>query len=159
MRFAIGVLAMLSACTWADERTDQAAIQRVVDALNDYKSGRSRQASDLFTSDSGIELARLSDIDRGLAPTDTPWPEVTKPVIVIRTTRFITSDVALIDAANTQYGSIIVKREIPLLLVVRKDAGLWRIAALRLALDLARPPLASALPDARTPELPGPAAQ
>ena len=150
---------MLSACAWADERTDQAAIQRVVDALNDYKSGRSRQASDLFTSDAGIELARLSDIDQGLAPADMPWPEVTKPVIAIRSTRFITSDVALVDAANTQYGSIVVKREIPLLLVLRKDAGVWRIAALRIALDLAQPPWASTLPDARTPELRGPAVQ
>jgi hypothetical protein len=129
-------MVLASAFARADERTDQAAIQRVVDALNDYRSGRSQRTSELFTNSTGLEFARLSEIDRGLARADGPWPEVTKPVIAVRSTRFITSDVALVDAANTQYGSIVVKREIPLLLVVKKEAGVWRIAALRVVLDL-----------------------
>jgi hypothetical protein len=136
MKWLICALLTCSAFTWAEEDADQTAIQRVIDALNIYKSSGNQRALDLFTNDAGGEFARLLELDRWLAPTNAPWTEVTKPVLTVRSTRFITTVVALVDAANTQYGSIIVKREIPLLLVMKKEAGVWRIAALRIGLDV-----------------------
>jgi hypothetical protein len=46
-----------------------------------------------------------------------------------------TADVALVDAANTQCGSIVLVRRVPVLLVMRRETGGWRIASLRLLAD------------------------
>jgi hypothetical protein len=49
--FMFGLL-IFSAFAWADERADRAAIQSIVDALNDYMpDGGQRQVSALFTED------------------------------------------------------------------------------------------------------------
>jgi hypothetical protein len=43
----------------------------------------------------------------------------------------------LVDAANTQYGAVIPARRIPVLLVMKKEGAEWRIASLRVMVDLA----------------------
>ena len=114
---------------WAGESADLAAIQALIDELNTTPA--TAQAR-LFTAGANAagELKRLSEMDRRLS--NGPWSEVTAPKIRCRSVRFITPDVALVDAENTQYGSVILVRRIPVLLVVRKEHGNWRIAALRI---------------------------
>lgn len=134
--FICGLL-IFSTFTWADERTDRVAIQGIVDALNDYvPDGGQQHVSALFTNDADNQLARLSDLDRRLVPTNTLWSEVTKPKIALQSIRFVTPDVALVDAANIQYGSTILVRRVPLLIVVKREASGWRIASLRVMVDL-----------------------
>lgn len=127
----------LVAVGWANEVEDRTAIQRVITTLND---GRSDQKQNLFTSDSANELDRLSSLDRRLVGSDIPLSEVTTPRIVIQSVRFITADVALVDAANTQYGSVVLVRRVPVLFVMRKESQAWRIAALRVLVDLVKLP-------------------
>jgi hypothetical protein len=113
-----------------EEASDRAAIERVIAALNDPQT----PPATLFTSDadSAAELARLSGISRAMAGASRqPWSEVTPPRIVSRSIRFITAEAALADAAETQYGSVILARSVPLLLVMKKEGNTWRIAALR----------------------------
>lgn len=122
----------LMPCALADETADRIAIESVVGALSDH----SRPAVELFTSDAGGtgELLRLADLDRTLVRSSGPMSETTPPRLVVRSIRFLTPQVALVDAANTQYGSLILVRKVPVLLVMKKD-GDWRIAALRVLVN------------------------
>jgi hypothetical protein len=119
----------------ADATTDRAAIERVVVAV----MGDSKQVSSLFTADADSELKRLKELDRGMLNVSTrPWSEVMPPRMVVQSIRFITPDVALVDAADTQYGSVMLWR-VPVLFVMRREGTDWRIASLRVLTD--RPPL------------------
>jgi hypothetical protein len=137
MRGIICASLVFAALAWADEPVDRVAIQRVVDGLNrdDPAQGQKRIAG-LFTDDADNQLNRLSDLDRRLLPSNEPWSEATTPRIVVQSIRFITPDVALVDAANTQYGSMILVRRVPVLLVMRREARGWRIASLRVMVYL-----------------------
>jgi hypothetical protein len=132
LRIALCFL-ILSAFAWADERADRNAIQAVVEALN---TNEKMATPSLFTADADSQLARLSDLDRMLLPANSPWSEVTKPRIMLQGTRFISPDVALVDAANTQFGSTILVRRVPILLVMRRVAMGWQIASLRVMVNL-----------------------
>jgi hypothetical protein len=135
MRTTVWVSLAFSVLGWADGSADRAAIERVISALNIDSRGLSQQRTKLFTTDADNELDRLSNLDRRLSPPKNPWSEVTTPRIVVQSVRFITSDVALVEATITQYGSIILVRRVPLLLVMKKEARDWRIASLRVMVD------------------------
>jgi len=140
-------LLIFSAFAWADERTDRVEIQGIIDALNNYvPDGGQQQVSALFTNDANNQLARLRDLDRRLVPANTPWSEVTRPKIALQSIRFITYDVALVDAANSQYGSMILMRRVPLLMVMKRESSGWRVASLRVIVDLLNLPGALPLP-------------
>ena len=119
-----------AAIACAGEREERTDIERVIRALND---GQRRDL--LSTPEAQQEFDQLSKLaHRLLQSPDVPWSEVTRPSMIIQSVRFITPDVALVDAVNTQYGSVILRRRIPVLLVMRKDRE-WRIASLRLVVD------------------------
>jgi hypothetical protein len=123
------IVAPFVACAWADEAAERTAIEGVIGALNDAQPGTSARSS-LFTADAENELDRRSQ------PSDRPWSEVTRPRLVIQAIRFVTPEVALVNAASTQYGSTTPVRRIPVLLVMKKEAN-WRIASLRLLAPMA----------------------
>ncbi len=110
---------LATSCAWADEATDREAIEQQVSAFNNH----SKPPSDLFTAD-------MPDSERTALLTE-PMSEVSSVKIVIRSVRFITPEVAMVDCTNTQYGSAIVVQTIPVLLVVKKDGSQWKIAYLR----------------------------
>ena len=91
-------------------------------------------------NDADQQLARLSGLDRRLVPANRPWSEVTRPKIALQSIRFITPDVALVDAANSQYGSAILVRRVPLLMVMKRETSGWRVASLRVVVDLVKLP-------------------
>jgi hypothetical protein len=137
MKWVIFGLLIFSAFARADERTDRLAIERIVDAPNDYKSGAGQQqVSTLFTADAENQLSLLSELNQKLIPGGKPWSEVTKARIALHSIRFITPDVALVDAANTQYGSTILVRRVPVLLIMKRETNGWRIASVRVMIDL-----------------------
>lgn len=129
---------VFAAIAWADEATDRVAIEGVIGTLNADKTGADqKRIASLFTTDADNEFDRLANLDRRLLQSsDKPWSEVTTPRIVIQSIRFISAEVALADAANTQYGSTILVRRVPVLFVMKKQAGEWRIASLRVLVDL-----------------------
>jgi hypothetical protein len=113
----------------ADSDADRTAIQSVIATLNDHTA----PASNLFTTDGAdsAELGRLADLDRMLSRSAEPLSEVTPPKITVRSIRFITTDVALVDGVNAQYGSVIVTKSVPVLLVMKREGSNWRIASFR----------------------------
>ena len=123
---------LFAAIAWADETSDRAAIGRVIAALNDSQTNAADKRSRLFTADADNELD-----GHPMQPSGTPWSEVTAPRIVVHAVRFVTPEVALVDAANTQYGSVIVVRRVPVLLVMRKEGTEWRIASVRVLMHFA----------------------
>jgi len=110
--FLFVFLFLLSKTSWADSPADRAAIEEVVKAVL-APAATDESMSALFAADADSELGRLREMDRQLLGlSKEPFSEVTAPMVVIRSLRFVTSDVALVDAANTQYGSLVLHTRI-----------------------------------------------
>jgi hypothetical protein len=129
---------LFAALACADTLPDRAAIERVVGAvIVDPTDSGAKPGSRLFTADADNELDRLLDLDRRLLELSRePWSEITSPRLVIQSIRFVTPDVALVNAVNTHYGSMILARRIPVLFVMKKEGTAWRIASLRVLVDV-----------------------
>lgn len=131
---ALLVLLVSASCAFADETADRAAIESLIVVLND----RAKPASDQFTREAiaAGEAGRLSEVERTFARSG-PLSETTEPRLMVRSVRFLTPDMALVDASLAQYGSVIIVRSVPIVLVMKK-IGNWRVEAIR---SLALPPL------------------
>jgi hypothetical protein len=101
---------------WADNAIESAEIGRVIAAFNN----QSIPLSDLYTP-------YISDVDRAYLSPE-PMSEVTRPRLEIRSIRWMTDVTALVEAGNTQFGSLILKHTESMLLVLRKYGVQWRIA-------------------------------
>ena len=116
----------------ADETADRAAIDKLIVELRD----RGAPHDQLYTSDSGDSRTQLERIvypgrDTRQEPTPDlpPMSEMSQPLFVVNAVRFITPDVALVDAVSSQYGSM-YNRRMPVLLILRKTKE-WQIAVVR----------------------------
>ena len=136
MKLTLMCVVLAASSGLASEREDRADIERVVSILNDPRTTAAQKGA-LFATDAQNQLDRLAELDhRMIGEPRAPWSEVTTPRIVIQSMRFITPDVALVDAVNTQYGSVILVHRVPVLIVMKKEEQDWRIAALRVLFDL-----------------------
>jgi hypothetical protein len=97
-----------------------------VSALNKAQNQTERQA--LFTPDADNDFNRLP------ASGGQPWSEVSEPILIIRTVRFVSPEVALVDAMNSRFGSTVLVQRTPVLLVMRKEQNVWKIASVRILL-------------------------
>ncbi len=95
---------------------------------------------DLFTkdADSYVDFDHLVDLHRkdslatgGVIGMNETWTEMTVPRVVSGIIRFITPDVAIVDAASTISGAVTLKPSVPLLFVMKKVGREWRIVASR----------------------------
>jgi hypothetical protein len=119
VKLTLGFSILIASCAWATEGADREAIGQLIAALN-----HSKPPSNLFTAD-------VPDNERmALSAHQEPMSEVTPPRIRIGSIRFITPKVALVECGNTQYGSVIMARTTPVV-VVKKDRARWKIASLR----------------------------
>jgi hypothetical protein len=126
----------------ADEAADRIAISRVITTLND-----STQPSALFTQRGYYEFEGLrrahprafqifgpASSDATVTISHEPWGEATinlpgsesRPSIA-----FITPDVALADGLCTYEDDQGTKQTTPLLFVMKKEGGDWKIASIR----------------------------
>ena len=112
----------VAVCCRADEAADRTAIEKVVAGLNDASQRETLFAAD---ADAAEAIRRLA----GMEPREV-WSETTPPFIRAHGTKFITADVALVDASQSQIGTYGTRGR-PLVIVLRRDSGQWRIAALR----------------------------
>jgi hypothetical protein len=142
MRLIACISLIFAALAHADETADRSAIERVIRLLSDRQPvPAQKQTSTLFTADADNDLARLTELNgQWLQLSREPWSEMTTPRLAIHSIRFVTPDVALVNAASVQYGSNIPVRRIPMLFVMKKEGTDWRIAALRVLVDLANLP-------------------
>jgi hypothetical protein len=106
---------MLAACAWAGDPAED-AIRKAIATFNDPHTR-------------ATVLARGADI----APLDRMGgPGVSRVYFEAIAIRFVTPDVAKVKASASQYGSVILKRTMPVLFVLKREAGVWRISVMRI---------------------------
>lgn len=106
-------------------------LEQTLAALNQRLTASNTPASELFNPDiPASERDGFLNLYRTLLDeARRPWSEVSAPAIVSRSIRFITSDVAMVDAALTQTG--VAPRSIPILFVMKREDASWKIASVR----------------------------
>ncbi|MGO9257493.1 MAG: hypothetical protein ACLQU1_14450 [Bryobacteraceae bacterium] len=119
---------LLAGVLWADEAADRRAIESVIAQLN-----HAEERPDLFAAGTDVpaELRRLERANCNTVDSSGIWTEVTRPKFTHPTVQFITPDVALADLENVQYGSIVPAIRAPIVVILKREAGQWKIAALR----------------------------
>jgi hypothetical protein len=105
---------------------DRVAVEDLIHSLN---SGQ--PVSTLFTVDAESDLDRLQAIQGEMRNAVSRTSGVAPPAFVIGAVHFLSPDVAMVNASEVQLGGGSAKK-VPLLLVVRRTGGGWKIAALRL---------------------------
>jgi len=125
MKATAGILLLSAVLVVADVPADRTAIEHVVNSLS-----TANPVSVLFTPDADNQLDRLKQ------PADGPWSEVFhpangRPLIAVQSIRFLTQEVALVDAVSIQIGSTTMRR-VPVWLVMKKEGADWKIASLKL---------------------------
>jgi hypothetical protein len=114
------VLLFLPVGAWASEATDRASIGMTMAALNDPAA----KASDVWAPgvDGAAERRKLST---------GPMSEVYGGKISSQSIRFVTPKIALVDATQSRFGSLILSQNVPLVLMLKKVRKGWRISELR----------------------------
>lgn len=117
MRTLCPLLLWFAAYAWGDEANDRAAIEKTIVTFND-------------THLRGGVLAHDADVDvlsryRG--------QEVSQVYFEVKNVRLVTADVAITDAAGSQFGSLVMKRTVPAVFVLRREGGEWKVVLLRMS--------------------------
>lgn len=121
MRKTIALTALLFAgLVRADEASDRADIENAIRALN--RATSEAEARQLFTAGAFTEFERLLP--------SSPWSETSRPYFRPQAIRFVSPDVALVDASGIQYGSLILMGRAALF-VMKKERNAWLIASIR----------------------------
>ena len=112
---------MLAACAWAGDPAED-AIRKAIAAFNDPHTRATVLAP-------GADIASLDRVG---------GPGVSRVYFEANAIRFVTPYIAKVNASASQYGSLILKRTTPVVFVLKRDGGVWRISALRVGGRLAR---------------------
>ena len=118
MSAILGLAIILAYPALADDANERAAIAGIIASLN----SQADSLSDLLAPDN-------VDIDPVFG-TEEQWSEVTHPQLAVRSTRILSPNIAIVEADNIQYGSLILRRSQPTLLLFRKYVRQWRIACI-----------------------------
>jgi hypothetical protein len=133
MKYAVWLLVAAPWVLAADETSDRAAIDKLISALKDARVQGNARTGDLLASDvDRAEFNReLAALDAGMVdPSKGIWTEVGPAAIIVRSVRFLTPDVALVDGASVQIGSLMTQR-VAFLLIAKRENAAWKIAVLR----------------------------
>jgi len=137
---AIVTILLSWSLTLAQEPTqtaDAGSPSALVGAVNEaLRTNDTIAFSNLFIPDAdvwlgGEQIGKGPGAIQGAVKNRGVWSEITSAQLENATVRLISPDVALIDANFTQYGSMILKRTAPVLLVVKQEKGVWRIISMR----------------------------
>jgi hypothetical protein len=113
MKALVWILLGVAVVARADERAD--AVRKAIAAFNDL-----RERATVLTAD-----ADLSPLERFAGQ------EVSQVYFEVRSIKFLTGDIAFVDATASQFGSTIMKRVLPAYFVLRRAGGEWHVAVMR----------------------------
>lgn len=129
-------LPLIAAAQEPDRPADLDRIRSVVIDLNKARRNSDAKAfSQLFDRDGTLRVGNQiiatgpDAIEKALKGPHA-WSEVTPPKIGHESVRFVSADVALVDATQTRYGSLILKQSAPVTLLLKLDSNRWRIVSL-----------------------------
>jgi len=137
-------IAALAVAQESNRAAEWERIRLVIADLNQALSRSDAKAvSQLFTADGDLRIG-----DRAIASGPSAiesalrrraiWTEVTAPVIENESVRLLLSDVAIIDADRTLYGSLILKQSVPVTLILKREGRNWLLMSLQLSSVRAR---------------------
>jgi ketosteroid isomerase-like protein len=119
-----------------DRPLEVARIRSVIGELNKARKNSDAKAfSQFFVQDRTLRIgneiiaAGRDEIEKALK-NPSAWTEVTPPTIQNEVVRFVSPDVALVDAVQIRYGSVILKQSLPVTLLMKLDGDQWRIVSL-----------------------------
>ena len=129
------VLAIAGLAMGADEtEAIRAALRRFNEAVRKPEPQPLRAS---FTADAdyrdATRVLRGADALASLFADRQAWSERTPPMLQDESIRLAGSSVAFVDAQLVQYGSTILKSGVPVVLLLEKAAGEWKIASWRMA--------------------------
>ena len=116
MRAACCVFLVLAASAWAGDSPDSEAIRKAIATFNDPR----QRASVLAPN---ADIAPLGHF---------AGKEVSQVYLEVKAIRFVSPDVAFVDAAASQYGSVILKRTMSAVFVLKREDGAWLISVMRI---------------------------
>jgi hypothetical protein len=125
MRAILASVLLCATLAFADQPADRTAIESVVKSLK-----TASPVAALFTADADSDLVQLNAAQSS-ETADQIWSESAPPGLVIDSIRFLTPDVAIVNAAVLQIGSVLIRRT-PVLFVMKKETNSWKIASLRM---------------------------
>jgi len=131
MKPLLALLLLLPAGLCADELADRHRIESVFDELNGPDGVDPAALKKHFAPDIDPREAAQFLLVQGRAADRRPWSETTIPHLAIGQVRFVTPEVALVDATISQFGSVISRRD-SLLFVLRKRGADWQVVSIRL---------------------------
>ena len=117
MKAICGIFLIVAASARAAEPEGSEAIRKAIASFNDAHERATVLARD----------ADLSPLDRFAGQ------EVSQVYFEATAIRLVTPDVAFVDAMACQFGSLIMKRTVPAVFVLKREGGAWRISVMRIA--------------------------
>ena len=123
------VFLTLPAVSRADEAADKTAIQAVITAINDHQPTAPLLTTE--TANTPEELVHITELERLMDSSSAPMSEKLPPKLVARSIRFITQEIAILEAESIQLAAVSF-RTIPVLFVMKKEGTSWRIASFRM---------------------------
>jgi uncharacterized protein (TIGR02246 family) len=114
-------------------------IRSVLSALNQARAQHDSKAfAQLFTSDGELLIGGQvvatgpAGIENALRQPAEIWTETFSAGIEIGSIRFLSRNVAVVDAVQNQFGSLILKQSVPVTVWLKRSGKNWRIASLQL---------------------------
>ena len=104
-------------------RSDASALSQFFTQDGDFRMGQ-------VVATGRTAIARAIERQRSVI-----WSEVTPPVIETESVRFVSPEVAVVDGSQVQYGSVILKRILPIVLLMKLDGTEWRVVSMRVLLS------------------------
>jgi uncharacterized protein (TIGR02246 family) len=135
-------LFVTAVCSWTQEPSRQLEadrIQSVIAKLNQARIDSDAKAfSQLFVRDGTLRIGNAvvtfrQDAIANALEERPAWSEQTPPLIGKVSVRLLSPGVALVDAKQTRYGSLILEESVPVTLLMKLDGDEWRIVSLWLS--------------------------
>jgi uncharacterized protein (TIGR02246 family) len=139
-----------------DGPVESARIRSVIAELNKARTKYDGKAfSQLFARDGTVRIGReiVATGQAAIEKTVTkplPWSETTAPMIDKESVRFLSSDVARVDAVQVQYGPVVLKQAVPIRILLKLERNECRIVSM---VDRFRPGLPTSPSDWLLPDL------
>lgn len=136
MEIKLLMVVAIAGLAWSAD--DAEAIRAALHGFNEAtRKAEPRQLRAFFTSDADYRDASVvlkgPDALVSLFAHRQVWSERTPPMLQEQSIRLAGPSAAFVDAQLVQYGSTIVKSVIPVVLLLKKEADVWKIASWRIA--------------------------
>jgi len=134
----IQIASMLAFAVLASGADETDEVRSVLRRFNEVmRKPETQSFRGLFTSQSdyrdGAHTLKGPDTIVFLLTNSQAWSERTPPMLEEVSIRLVGPSAAFVDARVIQYGSTILKSSVPVVLLLEKDAGVWKFSSWRMS--------------------------